>query len=141
IWPRTSNLPRGTIFAGFDDSFRDGSEDMLLPQGRLIIRRDATNDHTTGIVCCEPLECLELAPRVHDIHDEIADRYIRTVSTMPNSSASAISAWPIDTSSINGIAAKKVGRFSRFKSWPALTPSPTSRATRAAPAYFSSTAR
>jgi hypothetical protein len=50
------------------------------------------------------------------------------VSVRPSSSASAISAWPIDTSSTPGTARRKSVRLSRFRSWPALISRPTASA-------------
>src|SRR5882672_9102432 len=62
----------------------------------------------------------------------IAARYWPTDSARPNSSASAIKAWPIDTSSTPGTAARNGPRLARFRSCPALTPSPTASAASAA---------
>src|SRR5712691_13568851 len=45
----------------------------------------------------------------------IASRYCRTASAKPSSSASAISACPMDTSSMPGTARRKAGRLSRLR--------------------------
>ena len=42
--------------------------------------------------------------------------------------ASAMRAWPIETSSTPGTAEQNLPRFCRFKSWPAFTPKPISPA-------------
>src|SRR5262245_33773871 len=62
----------------------------------------------------------------------IAAEYLRTVASSPNSRASAIRAWPMDTSSIPGTAARKGPRLARFRSWPAFRPSPSFSAASAA---------
>ena len=60
---------------------------------------------------------------------------------MPSSSASAIRAWPIETSSTPGTAARKAPRLSRLRSWPALTPRPTRCAAAALAAKVARTSR
>ena len=52
-------------------------------------------------------------------------RYASTVFASPISSASPISAWPIETSRTPGME-QNLPRFSRFRSCPALTPRPAS---------------
>ena len=61
----------------------------------------------------------------------MASRYFRTDSERPKSSASAVSAWPMETSSMSPMA-MNAARLSRFRSCPALTPRPSFVAQRVA---------
>ena len=61
-------------------------------------------------------------------------RYCATALDKPKYKASAIKAWPMLTSSRWGTSRPKSARLSRFKSCPALTPSPAWWAHRAASA-------
>ncbi len=63
-------------------------------------------------------------------------RYFFMVSVMPNSRASAMRAWPMETSAVVGRCWRKGGRFWRLRSWPAFRARPAASALVAAWVYW-----
>src|SRR6185369_16421168 len=125
--------PAGT--AGFPDLQLRVAQDLARKTFAVPLQRRADAAHVADVRS----DAVDHEPGPVPAARAMQARYASTVDAYPSSRASAISACPIETSRTPGTARRKSVKFSRLRSWPALTSKPAAWAARAASANLRST--